>query len=61
GLPDCGNGRFCRNMVQRAILRYAERVYGGGGTAGNGFALEAADFEMPEELSGEGKVKLGFR
>ena len=61
GLPDCGNGRFCRNMVQRAILRYAERVYGGGGTAGNGFALEAADFEMPGVLSGEGKVKLGFR
>ena len=61
GLPDSGNGRFCRNMVQRAILRYAERVYGGGGTAGNGFALEAADFEMPGVLSGEGKVKLGFR
>ena len=29
GLLDMGNGRFCRNLVEKAILNYAERCYGG--------------------------------
>ena len=28
GTPDCGNGRFSRNLIENAILNYAERLYG---------------------------------
>ena len=28
GKPDMGNGRFCRNLVENAVLNYALRVYG---------------------------------
>lgn len=28
GIPERGNGRFCRNLVEKAILNYAARVYG---------------------------------
>lgn len=24
----CGNGRFCRNLIENAIMEYASRVYG---------------------------------
>ena len=40
-----GNGRFCRNLVEQAILCFAERVYGEGAPAGRpaGLTLEAED------------------
>ena len=57
-----GNGRFCRNLVEGAILNYALRVYGdGGATAGAvekksaGYVLESDDFEMPENMIREKK------
>lgn len=28
GNSECGNGRFCRNLVENAIMGYADRVYG---------------------------------
>lgn len=28
GKAECGNGRFCRNVVEKAILEYAYRIYG---------------------------------
>ncbi len=28
GVSECGNGRFCRNLVENAILNYADRFYG---------------------------------
>ena len=28
GKAECGNGRFCRNVVENAILEYASRIYG---------------------------------
>ena len=28
GNIECGNGRFSRNLVEKAILNYASRVYG---------------------------------
>ena len=37
---DSGNGRFCRNLVENAILEYAARVYG------NDEVPENADFEL---------------
>ncbi len=35
GNPDGGNGRFCRNLVDQAILEYACRVYGDSSEAEN--------------------------
>lgn len=47
--PDAGNGRFCRNLVENAILDYAARVYGSNDTAaGQDLALEKEDFPLPE-------------
>lgn len=43
--PESGNGRFCRNLVENAILNYALRLYGEGATDGEkDFILTAADF-----------------
>ena len=47
--PGFGNGRFCRNLVEGAILSYAARVYGEGCPDGEAAAsdliLRASDFE----------------
>lgn len=49
--PGFGNGRFCRNLVEGAILSYAERVYGEGRSDDDGevaivdLILRATDFE----------------
>lgn len=61
GRPDLGNGRFCRNLVENAMMSYAERMYGeSGGKAGEEFVLAAEDFHFPEELKDE-RVTMGFR
>ncbi|MBR5949745.1 MAG: AAA family ATPase [Clostridia bacterium] len=68
-----GNGRFCRHIVECALLRYAESRYGEkpaenvdgaeeGETAAE-FVLEAEHFELPELLLGAGKNEkspIGF-
>ena len=44
---ESGNGRFCRNLVENAILSYAERVYGGDNELSNSnFVLVADDFSF---------------
>ena len=47
--PGFGNGRFCRNLVEGAILSYAARVYGegcpDGEAASSNLILRASDFE----------------
>lgn len=47
--PGFGNGRFCRNLVEGAILSYAARVYGesclDGEAAASDLILRASDFE----------------
>ena len=59
GHPECGNARFCRNMVQDAIISFAGRVYGGPERpSGFAFALSAEDFRAPERREG---VRMGFR
>ncbi|MBO4839133.1 MAG: AAA family ATPase [Lachnospiraceae bacterium] len=67
--PDFGNGRFCRNLVENAILSFASRVYGSGerGTPDAAapepvsFVLTAEDFEDPEEGSDKKKRNpIGF-
>lgn len=51
---DAGNGRFCRNLVENAILGYALRVYGEGTEAADGaekdFILAEEDFSLPDNM-----------
>ncbi len=51
---DRGNGRFCRNLVENAILGYALRVYGEGAEANHGaekdFTLAEEDFSLPDNM-----------
>lgn len=43
--PGMKNGRFCRNLVENAVLEYASRVYGRGAESPvNDFVLTADDF-----------------
>lgn len=58
--PKLGNGRFCRNAVESAILEYAARVYGGGEPAGHDFVLAPEDFPLPAK-NGSKKIAIGFR
>lgn len=61
GRPELGNGRFCRNLIEDAILGFATRVYGGGEPAAADFQLAAEDFR-PSGLNREkaGKAPIGF-
>lgn len=48
---DMGNGRFCRNLVENAILSYALRVYGEGTEgAEKDFTLVDEDFALPDNM-----------
>ncbi|MCI8542079.1 MAG: AAA family ATPase [Lachnospiraceae bacterium] len=50
---DTGNGRFCRNLVENAILGYALRVYGEGAEADGAekdFILAEEDFSLPDNM-----------
>lgn len=57
-----GNGRFCRNLAESAILGYAARVYGGRDGEGSGdFFLEEEDFVLPDMLKeSKSKRPVGF-
>lgn len=60
--PDMGNGRFCRNLVESAILGYAARVYGSEAEEGcRDFSLREEDFVLQDMLK-ESKAKrpIGF-
>lgn len=52
GRKDLGNGRFCRNLVEKAALSYAYRNYGEGEvkTTEEAFVLEEGDFSFEELL-----------
>ena len=71
GRPGFGNGRFCRNLVENAILSFADRVYGSGrrqtaepsapADAAPEFILSAEDFEEPQtELKEKPRHPIGF-
>lgn len=51
---DMGNGRFCRNLVENAILSYALRVYGerteSTEDAEKDFTLVDEDFALPDNM-----------
>jgi stage V sporulation protein K len=63
--PGFGNGRFCRNLVDNALLSYALRVYGGEeGEAieeEQDFLLRAADFSAPETPAETKRAAIGFQ
>lgn len=61
--PDAGNGRFCRNLVENAILEYALRVYGADeGNTDKDFQLQEEDFVFPENMQEmKSSVPIGFR
>lgn len=63
GRSELGNGRFCRNLVESAVLEYAYRVYGGGtGMPERDFVLRAEDFAAAESLTvRKEKAPAGFR
>ena len=62
GKAENGNGRFCRNLVENAILNYASRVYGKGEDESTGeFVLTGDDFALPEDLKEVKKAaSMGF-
>lgn len=58
---DSGNGRFCRNLIEGAILNYASRVYGNASeTDCKDFTLYENDIEVPDRAS-ESKAPIGFQ
>lgn len=61
--PEMGNGRFCRNLVERAILNYASRVYGDDvNNAKKDLCLDKKDFMIPELFNTkQEKTPMGFR
>ena len=63
GDPNAGNGRFCRNLIENAVLDYASRVYGDETRdAGNDFILVPEDFALPEETApAPQRIAIGFR
>ena len=65
GRSELGNGRFCRNLVESAVLEYAYRVYGDGAKSvlpERDFILRAEDFAAAESLTvRKEKAPAGFR
>ena len=59
--PAMGNGRFCRNLIENAILNYASRIYGrDGGDADKDFILIAEDFALYTDWNETKKLPIGF-
>ena len=47
--PESGNGRYCRNLIEDAILSYASRVYGSSEESPNAdYVLSHEDFPLSE-------------
>jgi SpoVK/Ycf46/Vps4 family AAA+-type ATPase len=59
--PELGNGRFCRNLIENAILNYALRIYGESETdKDNDFVLKEDDFISPASGSVSELGIIGF-
>lgn len=60
--PDMGNGRFCRNLTERAILKFAARVYGSENISSNvDYTLISDDFVEFDTDSKETRTPIGFQ
>ena len=60
--PSFGNGRFCRNLAESAILAFAERHYADGShndVQAIEFVLTPKDFAQPIQMKNE-TPKIGF-
>ena len=58
-----GNGRFCRNLIENAILSYAERVYGSSSMSDASdieFVLTSDDFSEVQVKKCKEKRSIGF-
>ena len=56
-----GNGRLCRNLIENAILEYAERNYGTDEEPNDDFILIDNDFVLPAYLQKKKETTpLGF-
>lgn len=64
GHPEMGNGRFCRNLIENAILNYAFRLYGDDDIPENiEYVLHDEDIATPTEVmtsSGNQPRVIGF-
>lgn len=68
GDPEKGNGRFCRNIIEKSILEYAVRVYGSeSANVKKDFVLREEDFNILNDSKTEPKKnpsperrKIGF-
>ena len=60
GDPEAGNGRFCRNLLESAILSYAVRAYGNDLSTAANPTLIAEDFPSPETTGKAQKPTIGF-
>lgn len=59
--PESGNGRFCRNMIESAVLSYAERVYGeDSGAEEKDFVLKPCDFRFAPPKAETTVRRIGF-
>ena len=62
GNPSLGNGRFCRNLIEKAILKYASRVFNDDRKSDViEYALAAEDIETFNETKDEKAITIGFR
>lgn len=57
---DAGNGRFCRNLIENAILGYASRIYGDDNGKDKDCILAAEDFTSPIGMNDTKKILIGF-
>ena len=62
GNTDMGNGRFCRNLIEKAILGFASRVYGGEEADRSvDYTLIADDFITNDMIVKEKYSPIGFQ
>ncbi len=63
-IPDFGNGRFVRNVLEQATMKQACRLYQAGFDDANNqqalFSLDETDFDLPLLPESEGKTHIGF-
>ncbi|MCR4611831.1 MAG: AAA family ATPase [Lachnospiraceae bacterium] len=59
--PELGNGRFCRNLTEQAIIEYASRLYLEDVESDGNLVLTKEDFVLPKNLQAEENSSLiGF-
>lgn len=60
GQPNVGNGRFCRNLLENALISYASRVYENDDASCRNQTLISEDFKQIIRINQAQKPKIGF-